>query len=237
MATIAKAPKLAFLAALALPAPALAQAYQCRVPERVIVPDARPDGPVRRLTVTGYTLALSWSPEFCRGRDGQAPHAMQCSGRGGIFGLVVHGLWPESGSSWPQWCPSRRNLTSSDMKPNMCLTPSLPLLAHQWTKHGSCMARDPETYFRITRILHGALRMPDLDLLSKREGLKAGDLREAWLTANPGWRDKRIGVQLNTRGWLQELKLCYGKDFRPLDCDKRRIGAPDGAALKIWRGL
>lgn len=56
------------LALLAGSAPLSAQAYQCRVPDKITVPQVRPDGPVRRTAVTGYTLALSWSPEFCKGR-------------------------------------------------------------------------------------------------------------------------------------------------------------------------
>ena len=86
-----------------LPAPALAQAYQCSLPQRIQLPDPpRPDGPARRMAITGYTLAASWSPHYCRtARDGQS---MQCSGRNGLFGFVLHGLWPEGRSGWPQWC-------------------------------------------------------------------------------------------------------------------------------------
>ena len=39
------------------------------------------------------------------------------------------------------------------------------------------------------------------------------------------------------RGWLQELRLCYRKDFMPTACDRGRAGAKDNAPLKIWRGL
>lgn len=222
---------------VSLPTVALAQAYQCRIPERVIVPDIEREGPVRQLPISGYTLALSWSPEFCKGREAQAPHRRQCSGQQGSFGLIVHGLWPESGRTWPQWCPAPRKPRPSELGQNMCLTPSARLLTHEWAKHGSCMTKRPATYFKIARILHGALRMPDLDHLSRREGLTVGDLREQWHIANPGWRGRRVGVDINARGWLRELKLCYGKDFMPADCPRWQIGARDAATLKIWRGL
>ena len=222
---------------IALPAPVLAQAYQCQVPERLTAPPIKRDGPVRNVPVTGYTLALSWSPEFCKGRESQRAQATQCSGRNGRFGLVVHGRWPEGRGAWPQWCPTPRQPSPADLRANICLSPSAYMLAHEWAKHGACMVRKPETYFKVTRILWGALQMPDLDRLSRQEALTAGDLREAWLTANPGWRGKRIGVLTNQRGWLREIKLCYGKDFMPIDCDKRRTGAADGTKLKIWRGL
>ena len=84
-------------AALALvPGVARAQAYQCRVPHGpVSVPAIERDGPVRQVPVTGYTLALTWAPEYCRFRQERAADRRQCSGRSGRFGFVVHGLWPE----------------------------------------------------------------------------------------------------------------------------------------------
>jgi ribonuclease T2 len=104
--------------ALILPATASAQAYQCRAPQVAAVPAITPDGPRRVPTVTapvtGYTLALSWSPEFCKPRASDRAHAVQCSGKNGSFGLVVHGLWPESGSTWPQWCGSKAALTPAE---------------------------------------------------------------------------------------------------------------------------
>ena len=74
------------LLALAGAAPVHAQAYQCSVPARVSVPQVRPDGPARQVPITGYTLALSWSPEFCKGRESRADDAVQCSRRNGRFG-------------------------------------------------------------------------------------------------------------------------------------------------------
>lgn len=227
----------AALAALVLPGAVQAQAYQCRMPDRLVAPPIEQDEPTRRVPVTGYTLALSWSPGFCRGRESDPQHALQCSGRNGSFGLVLHGLWPEGRNTWPQWCPTPRRPSPADLQANICLMPSTHILAHEWAKHGACMTRRPETYFKVSRILWNALRMPDLDFLSRREGLTAGDLREEWLTANPGWRGKRVGVLTTKGGWLREIKLCYGKDFMPIDCDKRRLGAGDKAPLRIWRGL
>lgn len=46
-----------------------------------------------------------------------------------------------------------------------------------------------------------------------------------------------VGVRLNSRGWLEELRLCYGKDFMPIKCKPRTFGASDQAQARIWRGL
>ncbi len=224
-------------AGVALPVAASAQAYQCRVPERVEVPRIAPDGPARTLPVTGYTLALSWSPEFCKPRAEAARDRRQCGGKAGRFGLVVHGLWPESGNSWPQWCPAERAPTAAELAPNMCLSPSAALLAAQWAKHGSCMTRHPAIYYKLIRILTGGLRLPDLDRVSREEPLTAGTIRTRFIDANREWSRETVGIHLNRRGWLEEVRLCYGKDFMPARCDKRRFGASDGAAVRIWRGL
>ncbi|WP_120716922.1 ribonuclease T2 family protein [Tsuneonella amylolytica] len=223
--------------AAATPLPALAQAYQCRVPQSVAVPQVRPDGPVRRVPVTGYTLALSWAPEFCKGRETRAADRAQCSGRGGRFGLVVHGLWPDGRGTWPQWCPTPYRVTPREAARNMCMMPSARLQASEWAKHGACMVRAPGNYFEVTRILWNSLRLPDLDRLSKEPGLTAGMLRDSWVLANPAWPRSAVGVKANERGWLQELRLCYGRDFMPAPCDRRRLGTPDSAPLRIWRGF
>lgn len=139
--------RLALAAAmLALPVSAAAQSYQCRIPEgQVSLPDIERDGPVRQTRVTGYTLALSWSPEFCRLREDSRRHARQCSGREGRFAFIVHGLWPEGpGGNWPQWCPTREEPSQRQVRSALCMQPDTNLIARQWYKHGACMTRDPD---------------------------------------------------------------------------------------------
>lgn len=224
--------------ALVIPSLSSAQAYQCRMPQNFSVPKVRADGRERRMPITGYTMALSWSPEFCKPREGQRAHATQCSGKNGRFGLVVHGLWPNGrGNSWPQYCRTRHTLSVAEIRRNLCMMPSPGLIARQWVKHGSCMDRPPATYFKVTRILWNGLRKPDFDRLSRTDGLSAGDIRGAMADANPGWEREHIGVKLNSRGWLQELRLCYNRSFRPTPCEKNRFGAADDNRAKIWRGM
>jgi ribonuclease T2 len=230
----------AALVAIALSSGAAhAQAYQCRPPSApVSVPRIEQDGPTRRLPVSGYTLALSWSPEFCRGRENNPRSAVQCSGYSGRFGFIVHGLWPNGrGNSFPQWCPTRLHPDPATVRQSMCITPDARLLAHEWAKHGSCMVGTPQTYFRVTQTLYNVLRWPDFDRLSRREGLTAGDIRTAFADANPLWEIQHIGLQINERGWLEEMRLCYGRNFRPARCTAARYGPADDAPVRIWRGL
>lgn len=221
-------------------APAFAQAGQCSVPAQVDVPPIpTPDAPANVVPVTGYSLALSWSPEFCRTRQSDSRHAMQC-GRGNgslaLFGFVLHGLWPEGdGATPPQWCSARpAPLTAQTVRRNLCMTPSPNLLAHEWAKHGTCAWPDPDAYYASAQRLYGAVRFPDMAALSRRGGLNAGDLRRGLAARSPGLFPQAIRVEANRAGWLQEVRICYSRILRPVRC--RDAGLPDGAPLKIWRG-
>ena len=223
--------------ALLAPATALAQAYQCTVPPRISQPpEIRPDGPVRKLPIAGYTLAASWSPDYCKTRG--KPGEMQCSGRNGRFGFILHGLWPEGArGTWPQWCSLTPRPSARLLRQHLCMTPSARLLAREWAKHGSCMTKRPETYFKVSSILWRSIQWPDADYLSRKDGLTAGDLREAFVIANPDWSRDQIGIRTSNSGWLREVRLCYGRDFMPTRCDRKQLGARDAAPLKIWRGM
>jgi ribonuclease T2 len=220
---------------LALPVVVQAQALQCRLPPQIAAPALpQPDGPRRALPIGGYTLALSWSPEFCRGRQRDGRAAMQCGGALGRFGFILHGLWPEAEPGrWPQWCGAKP-VAAETLRRNLCMTPSPYLLTHEWAKHGSCMARTPEGYFNAGAKLFGSLRFPDMIGLSRHPALTAGDLRAALRKATPFLPASAIRIAGNGRGWLQEVHICYAKDFMPAPCAD--LGANDSAALKIWRG-
>lgn len=225
------------LAALLAPFPALAQAYQCRPLARLAMPPApRQDEPARRMPVARYTLVASWSPEHCKGRG--RSDALQCGGQAGRFGFVLHGLWPEGASGrWPQWCAVTPRPTPAQLSANLCMTPSPRLLEHAWAKHGSCMTTRPEAYFKVAGILWQSIRWPDADRLSRQENLTVGDLRSAYIARNPEWPRPAVGVVIGRTGWLRELRLCYGLDYRPKACPRFAEGPPDSAPLKIWRGL
>ena len=218
---------------------AMAQAYQCRIPKAVDAPPVprKPADEPRRVTKPeGYLLALSWSPEFCRTRQESVKHDDQCGGVLGDFGFILHGLWPEArGTAHPQWCGWHTPVPRETVRQNMCMIPSERLIANEWAKHGSCMTRTPDAYFRISRVMYDAVRYPDMGALS-RSPLTIGAFRKAFAEANPGLESDMISVTTNARGWLDEVRLCLGRDFRPRRCPayvrRQRANSP----VKIWRG-
>ena len=236
-------PALALLATSAPHQPVLAQAWQCRAPAGLPrpSPEYASPGEVRRAAVDGYTLALSWSREHCRGRENSPADALQCGKAMGEFGFVLHGLWPEAkGPDYPQWCRRAALLSRKLVAQNICMTPSVQLLQHEWAKHGTCMARKPETYFGAARLLFDSLEFPDMERLS-RQGEKEGTLtvarlKEEFALNNAGLGEKAIKVKANRRGWLEEVHLCLDRKFKPRACPAFARGAPDSVQHKIWRG-
>ena len=227
------------LLAVTFPSVVHAQAYQCRPPLNVRAAPAveKSAGERRRVkTIDGYVLALSWSPEFCKGREKDAKHRLQCSGEMADFGFILHGLWPEArGRDYPQWCERTRPLAAKNVKKNLCMMPSARLQQHEWAKHGSCMTKRPETYFRVSRLLYGALQYPDMIRLSYKP-LTVGQFRTKFAETNAGLRPEMVRVKTNKRGWLQEVKVCLGKSFKPRKCPAHLRRSADQKPVKIWRG-
>lgn len=230
---------LAGLASLVVPAFAQAQALSCSVPVQLDRP--RPDLPdlrqPRRLIPTAsYTLAISWAPQFCRGAAWRASAAQQCGG-GNAFGFTLHGLWPDgAGKDWPQYCRPVDLLAEPVLRENLCATPSVQLLQHEWAKHGSCMAGGADAYFDRARMLYERLRFPDMDKLSRRRPLTAGSFAAAFASANRGVSANAMRITASRDGWLDEVWLCLDTRFRSVRCPAHQGGLAASAPLRIWRG-
>ena len=224
---------LVLMAVLAAPA---AWAQSCAIPARL--PEARaevaPAGAVRNAPVTGNILAMSWSPQFCRTHSG-ARYASQCGAQ--KFGFIVHGLWPDgAGRNNPQWCKAVPAVPRDVVRANFCAMPSVDLQAHEWAKHGSCIAKNASDYLGAGRRLFGALKFPDMDALS-RERPTVGGFVTAMTTLNPGVRADMFRVTTGRGGWLEEVRLCLDTNYHATRCPRDVGGAPLRSALKIWRNV
>ena len=222
-----------------VPGSALAQAAFCRIPAqpprpRLDLPDARQ--PRRLLAIGGYTLALSWSPQYCataRGGDS----AFQCGGRNGRFGFVLHGLWPDGvRGQWPQYCRAADLLPRQVVRQNLCATPSVQLMQHEWAKHGSCMTTRPELYFNLSRAFYEGLSYPDMTALARRKDLTVRDFTTAFARANKGLRADMMRVQATRGDSLAEVQLCMDRTMEYVRCPAGRRGANATARLRIEPG-
>lgn len=225
------------LAALAcMPASVNAQAKVCAIPSATNPPrsETQPPDKINVVAATGNLLALSWSPQFCRAHKGDPKHVTQCGGTN-RFGFILHGLWPDGpGRNDPAWCKPVAVLPAPLIRQNFCMMPSPQLQQHEWAKHGTCMSDRPEHYFKAASILFNAVKWPDMDAISG-ERPTVGQFAARFAQINPGLKPDMILVQADRGGWLQEVRICLTRDYRPQRCPRGERTAPSRIALKIWR--
>lgn len=229
---------LAILAvALLMPGAAQAQLAACRLPATLPQPKlSQPSQsqPRRLMPIRSYTLSLSWSPEYCAGRNEAG--SFQCGRGGNRFGFVLHGLWPNgAGKSWPQYCRPVQRLSPTILRANLCATPSVDLLQHEWSKHGTCMSGQPAAYFDQARSLYGRMRFPDMDMLARGRALTVDSFRRAFIAANlrgkPVLSEQSVRVIVNRQGWLDEVQICFDQRMKYARCSAK--SAPADQRIRI----
>jgi ribonuclease T2 len=167
-----------------------------------------------------YVLALSWSPTYCasRGREDN----LQCaSGRG--YEFVLHGLWPQYRSGWPQFCEATGfGLSEALISDMLDIMPSRSLVRHQWNKHGTCTGLKPGSYFALARKLHDEITIPARYIDPERSIEVSVEQFVADFTAtNRDLEPEMISVKCgNRRGRarLAELRICFSRAGAPVPC-------------------
>ncbi|EQB31825.1 ribonuclease T2 family protein [Sphingobium ummariense] len=224
---------------LLAPGTALAQAAQCSLPAQLPRPEK--EGPTakeprRILPIGSYTLAISWSPQYCSGARGNDDR-FQCGGRNGRFGFTLHGLWPDGfGKEWPQYCRPADLVPRTVIRDNLCTTPSAQLIQHEWAKHGTCMTTRPELYFNLSRAFYQSLRFPDMKALARRKTLTVGQFADAFARANKGLKADMVRVTTTRGNWLSEVWLCMDRAMEFTRCPPHQGGASTISYLRIAPG-
>jgi ribonuclease T2 len=165
-----------------------------------------------------YVLVLSWSPTYCASQ-GASRHDAQCTGaRPRSF--VLHGLWPQNISGWPQDCAAgTRNWVPQPVIDGMRdIMPSKNLIIHEYRAHGTCSGLDPQKFFGLARDLYERVTIPprfaattDWPVLSPNE------IEGEFLNANPWLRPEMISVTCRGRELL-DVRVCFGRDGLPRAC-------------------
>ena len=164
-----------------------------------------------------YVLSLSWSPSWC-GENDPNGKTMQCD-TDRNHGLIVHGLWPQNESGYPEFCRSR----DSDRVPDALgrqmfdIMPSMGLIGHEWRKHGTCSGLGQKDYFAVMRAAWQKLKLPpELKTGSQTGKASPQEIEADLVAANPGLSTGAIAVTCSG-GQLDEIRICMNRDlsFRP----------------------
>jgi ribonuclease T2 len=166
-----------------------------------------------------YVLALSWSPSYCA----LHPEDTEQCGHGGR-GFVLHGFWPENRDGHgPQYCGNRVEPDPTTIRQALAILPSRRLIEHEWRAHGSCTGLDPAAYFQLAERAFRNLRIPAA--LSRPETpprLRASDLVQLFLAANPSLTPAAIHLICHDGNVLREVRICLDAvDLAPRSCTLR----------------
>ncbi|HVM95985.1 MAG TPA: ribonuclease T2 [Candidatus Acidoferrales bacterium] len=162
-----------------------------------------------------YVLSLSWSPEHCAEPAGGSDKTQCKSSR--KFAFVLHGLWPQFDSGFPQSC-SNVALSDKTRDAMLDIMPSPKLIEHEWSKHGTCSGLAPDAYFANARAAFTSVKIPT----SYRDPTTAfqtnvGKVEQDFAGANPDLDSSKIAVLCRGK-FLQEVRVCLDKDLHPRSC-------------------
>jgi len=176
--------------------------------------------PVATAPFDYYVMTLSWSPGFCDlGGEDKSPQ--QC-GVGSRDGFVVHGLWPDNGTSAnPENCDLAGDASPADLAATRGLYPTEGLARYEYRKHGTCTGLDAKDYFDAVRYVRGQLNVPTmLQAPSERLRLSPQTIEQAFIAANANLRPENMAVTC-ARGELVDVRICLSRDLKAFaNCPK-----------------
>lgn len=161
-----------------------------------------------------FVLALSWSPTYCASNAGQDDRSQCAPGRN--FAFVVHGLWPQYSTGWPQNCATEEAwVPQEQIDAMMDIMPSKRLIIHEWKKHGTCAGVSQADYFRAVRLLFQKIRIPARYLSPTADVITSPQqLVTDFVKTNKDLTEDMLSVQCGNsrdRGRLSELRICLNK--------------------------
>ncbi|KAF3434935.1 hypothetical protein FNV43_RR22022 [Rhamnella rubrinervis] len=174
-----------------------------------------------------FALALQWPGTFCRQTRHCCSSNACCRGSNAPTEFTIHGLWPDyNDGTWPACC-TREEFDEKEIstlhdaleKYWPSLSCGLPSTCHE--KHGTCsfpVIWDEYNYFlttlnvyfkyNVTRVLNEAGYVP-----SNAEKYPLGGIISAIQNAFGA-----TPLLVCKKGAVEELRLCFYKDFKPRDC-------------------
>lgn len=165
-----------------------------------------------------YVLSLSWSPSWCATHP-EGEKTAQCD-PSKAFGFLVHGLWPQNESGYPEFCATRESdrIPANLGRDYLDIIPSMGLIGHEWRKHGTCSGLRQADYLKTIRNAYQKIMIPPaLAHLDKGRSADPASIEKAFLAANPGMSPKGIAVSCASHR-LQEIRICLTKDLQFRDC-------------------
>lgn len=164
-----------------------------------------------------YLMSLSWSANWCA-LEGDARGSPQCDAAAD-FGWILHGLWPQYETGYPEYCSTNMRAPSRSDTANMAdIMGTSGLAWHQWRKHGVCTGLSSQDYYQLSRQAYGRITRPTVFRQLDREiTLPASVVEEAFLQANERLEADQITITCRS-DYIQEARICLTRDLEFRTC-------------------
>lgn len=161
-----------------------------------------------------YLLTLSWSPEYCVSN----PSSPECPAHPGF---VVHGLWPENNNgTYPENCSTAPGPTNPSQY--LDVLPTLALIQHEWTTHGTCSGLAANAYFNTIRTAFKSVRIPaNFQNDHTQQSLAPAVILNSFAAANPTFPRAAFALTC-TANALTAVQVCLTKSLTPEACQNVR---------------
>lgn len=163
-----------------------------------------------------YVLSLSWTPSYCEdeGRNDRS----QCGAR--PYAFVVHGLWPQNERGFPDYCDAGVEPGRADIAAALALTPSEPLIRHEWRRHGTCSGLTPAAYFATAAEAWREITIPaEYRGDGRIRRVSPNEVEAAFRAVNPGLDADEIAMTCRG-GRLREVRICFTRDLEFRACEE-----------------
>ena len=171
-----------------------------------------------------YVLNLSWAPEFCHTLETLSPAERAEKGSEECatpHTSVLPGLWPQNfDGTYPASCAERPGPVHPER--NLDMTPSLPLLKHEWAKHGTCTTLSPEAFFATARQVYSSVEFPQtFKRLDHEIMLRPDEILDMFYKANPSFPEGSFVLSCG-HNYLTAIEACFSKEGKPIACQNLR---------------
>jgi len=157
-----------------------------------------------------YLLTLSWSPEYCATHSSSS----ECAAHPGF---VVHGLWPQNNDgTYPENCSNAVGPANPQQYLN--LIPTVSLIEHEWTTHGTCSGLGPDAFFAAVGQAFHEVKIPSTFVnVSQPAMLAPSAIIGQFAAANPSWPQGSIALSCG-KNYLTAVEICLSKTLAPEAC-------------------
>lgn len=158
-----------------------------------------------------YLLNISWSPEFCTTHPGNP----QCAARPGF---VVHGLWPQNNDgTYPENCGGMSKPPNTAAY--LDVMPTIDLILHEWSTHGTCTGLNPDAYFSEVRTAFRSVEIPPMFAATQMlpASITPSALLAQFSRVNPTFPPDSFALSCGNN-YLTAIEVCFDRRLNPEGC-------------------